>query len=348
MLTGIQVSLVLLAAPAAAAGSMGMDRARGSLLHMMVTDLSDAEIVVGTLAGRLAPAWGLIVCGVPIMALGALLGGIDIPALAGTFVVSLALALLGCVLALTVSVWVRRTHEVLMAVYMAEALWLLSPLFWVGPAPPVWFEKLNPYVLVFAPYNRPSFVTAFDHLVFAGGVLTVSAALTGLSIARIRGVTLAKTGSPAAGGRRPFLDPRRLFPSWPSPTPDGNPMLWRECHHNRPSRVARRLWAGVLIVCWALLARGTVASVARGVPDGSEAIQVGLGLYVALGLLLLSATAPTVLAEERVRGSLDVLMATPLATRAIVLAKWWGTFRKVLLLLPLPVFAVGVPGGRGG
>src|SRR5438309_1315770 len=43
-LAGVQVSLVLLAAPAAAAGSICMDRARGTLLHMMVTDLSDAEI----------------------------------------------------------------------------------------------------------------------------------------------------------------------------------------------------------------------------------------------------------------------------------------------------------------
>src|SRR5262245_35488405 len=52
-LTGIQVSLVLLAAPAAAAGSIGMDRARGTLVHMLVTDLSDTEIVLGTLAARL-------------------------------------------------------------------------------------------------------------------------------------------------------------------------------------------------------------------------------------------------------------------------------------------------------
>ena len=48
------------------------------------------------------------------------------------------------------------------------------------------------------------------------------------------------------------------------------------------------------------------------------------GLQVSAGLLLLSVSAATSLAEERQRGSLDVLLATPLSTRSIVLGKWWG------------------------
>src|SRR5262249_28844826 len=37
-----------------------------------------------------------------------------------------------------------------------------------------------------------------------------------------------------------------------------------------------------------------------------------------------------------VRGSLDVLLTTPLATDRIVLAKWWGAFRVVPALALLP------------
>ncbi|MEJ7637191.1 MAG: ABC transporter permease [Singulisphaera sp.] len=47
-------------------------------------------------------------------------------------------------------------------------------------------------------------------------------------------------------------------------------------------------------------------------------------------------TAATSLAEERVRGSLDVLMTTPLSTRQIVLGKWLGSFRHVPPLAILP------------
>ncbi len=42
----------------------------------------------------------------------------------------------------------------------------------------------------------------------------------------------------------------------------------------------------------------------------------------------MAASAGTVLSEERVRGSLDVLLATPLSTRSIVWGKWWGAFRR--------------------
>ena len=59
-------------------------------------------------------------------------------------------------------------------------------------------------------------------------------------------------------------------------------------------------------------------------------------LHVAFGLLMLSAIAPTSMAEERQRGSLDVLAATALSTRAIVIGKWLGTFRLAVLMAAAP------------
>ncbi len=59
---------------------------------------------------------------------------------------------------------------------------------------------------------------------------------------------------------------------------------------------------------------------------------------VAIGLLLLSVSAATTLAEERDRGSLDVIMTTPLTTREIVWGKWWGTFAMVPRLAILPIW----------
>ena len=52
-------------------------------------------------------------------------------------------------------------------------------------------------------------------------------------------------------------------------------------------------------------------------------------LHVIFGLLMLAAIAPTSMAEERQRGSLDLLAATALSTRDIVIGKWLGTFRLV-------------------
>ena len=71
-----------------------------------------------------------------------------------------------------------------------------------------------------------------------------------------------------------------------------------------------------------------------GMPPFVNAFQVSIGL------LFLSVTAATSLAEERVRGSLDVLMSTTLTTREIVVGKWLGTFRLVPPLAVLPVLVV--------
>ena len=62
--------MVMLAAPAATAGAICLDKARGTLLHVLVTDLSDAEIVLGKLAARLVPVLGLVACSLPVLALG--------------------------------------------------------------------------------------------------------------------------------------------------------------------------------------------------------------------------------------------------------------------------------------
>ncbi len=70
-------------------------------------------------------------------------------------------------------------------------------------------------------------------------------------------------------------------------------------------------------------------------------------LQVSIGLLFLSVIAATSLAEERARGSLDLLMTTPMETAEIVIGKWLGTFRLVpplAILPPLVVLGIGKPG----
>jgi ABC-type transport system involved in multi-copper enzyme maturation permease subunit len=69
-----------------------------------------------------------------------------------------------------------------------------------------------------------------------------------------------------------------------------------------------------------------------------ERIEAGAvnGLQFSIGLLLASVTSVTSLFEERVRGSLDVLLATPMSTASIVWGKWWAGFRTVVLISLLP------------
>ena len=137
---------------------------------------------------------------------------------------------------------------------------------------------------------------------------------------------------------------RRWRERLPGPSLDGNPVLWREWHRSRPSRMARILWVLYWLGAVVATAIGIHNVFAYGIDNmtGGFMIHTALVLQSVLGLMLLSVQAPTALGEERVRGSLDVLMAAPISTRAIVWGKWMGTYRVALWLAVLPGVAAAV------
>src|SRR4051812_6185286 len=158
------LGLVGLAAPAATAGAICLDKARGNLTLIFATDLTNGEIVLGKLAARLVSVLGLIACAAPVMALATPFGGVDPVLLVGAILVCLACGVFGCTLALTLSVWGRKTHEVLLATYAFGIFWLLSAPIWAGLvsmlpswARPAWLPgslallPYNPVILVLAP-----------------------------------------------------------------------------------------------------------------------------------------------------------------------------------------------------
>lgn len=355
-IVGTQLALVLLAAPAATAGAVCLDKARGTLAHVLVTDLTDAEIILGKLAARLSPVLTFVACSLPVVSLCSLLGGIDPQALPRAYLVTVAVTILGCALALLLSIWARKTHEVLLAVYLIWVVWLLAMpmarmLNWMLGS---FFDFTNlvrfadPFELAFATYLRPS-STTIDYEVgaFFVGCLVLSAVLLIVAVLRVRSVVVEQAGRVERSKRR--------RPSWssdiaaviselrrrlPGPSLDGNPVLWREWHRNRPSGWTRMIWAVYVGGAIVFTVIAFLSDLGAGGFRGWASLWVN-GFQVAIGLLLLSVGAATSLAEERVRGSLDVLMATPLPTRSVVWGKWLGTFRAVpwLLVLPVPLAA---------
>jgi ABC-type transport system involved in multi-copper enzyme maturation permease subunit len=361
----ILLGLVGLAAPAATAGAICQDKARGSLILLLATDLSDAEIVLGKLAARLVPVLGMILCVAPVLALATLFGGIDPVGLIGTLLVLLSCAVFGCSLALTLSVWGKKTHEVLMATYVFGILYLLlagpiceiiQPIFPSAWRPSLWdVLRYNPVFLVLAaigggpPGVAP--VTIGTQARFLGLGLGASALLLGAATWRLRPVVIGQLGrGEMAPGRAAWppgwinLDRLGRWASWPvrrvwpGPSLDRNPVLWRECRRRRLSGWGLAVWGAYLLLGGGFSAYA-IDGMIRGKPWGLEVGAVINGFQVGAGLLLLSVSAATSLAEERQRGSLDVLMSTPLPTRSIVWGKWWGAFRAVppLLILPLAV-----------
>ena len=349
ILTIIQLGLIMLAAPASTAGSICLDRARGTLAHVLMTDLSSSEIILGKFASRLLPTLALILCSLPVALIATLLGGIDPEALVGLFLLSLAVAFLGCSLAIMLSVWASKTHEVLLVIFGLWACWILSsPILEDGGNVLGWanffviFESANPFYLAMAPYNSPLTFRLWHDLVFLAVCSGLSLGFLGIATLKVRHVS-AKTNKQA----RPY-QPHRLWKWLPGPSLDTNPVFWREWNRARPSRWTR--WVSwtlgsiyvllIVVDTCKTLNEFWMGSTSTSRYPNSEFGPLVHGFAIAVGLMIVAVNASTSLAEERVRGSLDVLMTTPLSTRTIVMAKWWGVFlRGTILLLP-PTFAV--------
>ena len=107
------------------------------------------------------------------MALASLLGGIDPVILTGAFAVIVAVAVLGCSLALVLSVWARRPHDVVVVVY---TLWAIDPAglsgdvaagdVSAGRQASDWLLLADPFYLAFAPYLAPGRVGLSDFVWF--------------------------------------------------------------------------------------------------------------------------------------------------------------------------------------
>ena len=334
---GTQLTLVLLAAPAATAGAICLDKARGTMTHMLVTDLADFEIVLGKLVARLVPVVGLVACTLPMMELLMLFGGVAPEALWVAFVVTLGVALLGCSLGLWFSLWLNKTHEALLGTYALWCLWLLglpllqtvaTTMVWSVPLPPL---TINPFFLALS-QSSPGAVTWNHALAFLG----VSSAHLG---------ALDRLGDPPAALRlHARIRPASVVPVRPAAGGEdrsdhaiaarsGRAHRWTEtrcCGASAAEAVRRSGRSSSRSRSIILASTSTIAAILLP-PDTGVAEWVN-GLQISVGLLILSVMAATALGEERTRGSLDVLLSTPFSARQLVLGKWLGTFRRVALL----------------
>ena len=238
---------------------------RGNLTHLFVTDLSSAEIVLGKLAARLVPVFGLVAATIPVLAIAGLLGGVIFEAILCLTLITLALAVLGCSLALAISVRATKTHEVLMAVYGIEGVWILGPFLWQI------LQSTGGIVRVPHGSSRSTRTcwrgarfsgrvpgVSVPLAVVLGGALAVSAGLVVYAVLRIRAAEQNRSGPARARAARLARAWQRLTAWRPRPSLDDNPVLWREWRRGRPSRLAKVVWGAFIVLALAGTAQGIV------------------------------------------------------------------------------------------
>jgi ABC-type transport system involved in multi-copper enzyme maturation permease subunit len=132
----IQLLVVLLVTPAITAGTIAEEKEQRTLENLLTTDLGNAEIALGKLTARLLLMGGLLLAGLPALALCVWLGGASGENLLAVLAITAIMLLTTGALSLWVSIHAGRGREAMQVVYVVGVvIGLFPPLFAFSPMP---------------------------------------------------------------------------------------------------------------------------------------------------------------------------------------------------------------------
>ncbi len=371
LLVFVQLALLLFFSALSAASAVAQEKDRRTFVLLLLTDLTNHEIVLGKQLGSLLQIGLFLLGAVPILALLGLLGGIAPPQVVDAALVLGTTALAAAAVGTLMALWRDKTFQALaltvlclvLYLVLVQALGLLPALagWWGGDAGPDaatvarWQTWLHPFLamaqVVDPPFGqaglRPAHGFALVMLLWA--VLLNAWAMYRLRVWNPSGEPIIQPDAPEEEGAkepsRPHAAPGPVRPVW------SNPVLWREV-------VTRAYGRRPLLIKLAyFLVIGLVAYYALFLmPPREWAAAYGLVPVCILSLLLISAQAVTSITSERDLGSLDLLMVTDVTGREFIFGKLlgvaWNTKEYIVPPLVLAVlYAVrgqlaAVPPGR--
>ncbi len=195
----VQLTLMLFFAPLAAATAVAHEKDRRTFILLLMTDLSDVEIVLGKLVASLLQFGTFLLIGTPVFFLSLLLGGIGPGQVFEVLGVTAAAGLLGGAVGLLVALWRDRTFQslALTVLLMVLALAAVETLAYLLPGTRVLgvpiASALNPFRTVFAIIDPPHLgstgrfaALGRPSLAFMAFALTISAALISFGILMLR------------------------------------------------------------------------------------------------------------------------------------------------------------------
>jgi ABC-type transport system involved in multi-copper enzyme maturation permease subunit len=346
----LQVLAVLAIGPAMAAGTVALERQRRTIEYLFCSPLSNAEILLSKLAARLVQLAGLVLAGLPVLALAMMLGGIAPEALLVVMAITASTLASLTMLSIAVSAWAPRAQDAVVRVYLLLLVLLLAPWFlsWLPPLPGglAWLGWLNDQLVAANPLwvlsnafsaassREAAAALAMVARMIENQMLAAAAALS-VAIFVVRRLHLKQAGAP----------PRRWL--WRlqflRPAVGDRPMLWKELFAEAAAARLGALGWGTI----STIAVGVVGTalylLAAAVADGQSPAAdtyVAYALWIVgvtgfVGALAAGVRAAVSITSEKERGCWDNLLTSPLGPAEIFFAKVLGSLwalRGVALL----------------
>ena len=192
----LQLTLMLFFAPLFTAAAVSYEKDRRTFTLLLMTDLSDLEIVVGKLVAGLLNIFTILGASVGFLSICAFFGGISFGQVANLFLVTAASGVAGGALGLLIALWRDRTFQsialtILMVVFSVagvEAFAIAFPTLEFLGVPLV--EVLNPYramvAVLYPQTDQMTGVVRASSIVYIGARLTFAAALVAFGTWKLR------------------------------------------------------------------------------------------------------------------------------------------------------------------
>jgi ABC-type transport system involved in multi-copper enzyme maturation permease subunit len=359
------VTLVLVAffAALSAAGTVAREKDRRTFVLLLLTDMSDAEIVLGKLLGSLLPIALVLVGTLPVLALLLLLGGIPPEQVFNAWLVLLATAFAAGSLGGLIALWRDKTFQSLALSVLALVLYVcavelvgllgyiadphpeasalartLAAVDW--PAVQTWLDPIRALVSTLSPeiHGRVPPVYVYVGVMIGWSVLLNAWGVYKLRVWNPGGEPIMQRETPeeeeAKDRAKAHAAPGAIRRVW------ANPILWREIRTRAYGHRPLIVKLGYCVVV-GLIAYAALTPILAG---QRAAFAAGYGMLpvTVLSLLLLAAQATTAITSERDGRSLGLLLVTDLSPKEFIFGKIGGILYNTKEFLVPPLILAGL------
>jgi ABC-type Na+ efflux pump permease subunit len=371
ILAPLQLALMTFLAALRAASSVAQEKDKKTMLLLLMTRLSNHELVLGKLLASLLDVLVMLASAVPVFMLLALFGGVSLTQVGRVFLVALATVLAAGSLGSTMALAREKTFQALAMTALVLVMWIglweaagafLGDRMLGSVSVSTIATAASPLRATLAaahPYRDAASFWLTGDTLFVIVAITIAVLLNVLAIVRLRvwnpgremfqqpkegeeGSAHAADQTAVETARAGHVDARVRTIDQRSREVWDNPVLWREmCTWAYGRKVIVIRVAYLLLV--ALAAAGLYFTVASGAAfaRASEAIIPAtawpLGLLSLASLIIINALAVTSITTERDGGSLDLLLVTDLSPKEFIFGKMLGVayVTKEMLAAPL-------------
>ena len=359
ILAPLQLAVAVFFSALFTASSVSQEKDRKTLVLLLMTELSNFELVVGKLFASLLTVLVLILAAFPVFMSLLLVGGVNVEQIIGAFAVTIASALAAGSLGSTIALWREKTFQALAMTALAVVAWfaicevlvyLATDHTFGGFELAIWPKLLSPWrsvLLATSPTAEQFSLGGFSfrpELLFLIGCLLFAAILNVLAIFRVRfwnpSRTILQTISPDVATALPSdramkgnLE-RSQLPR-PHRQVGSHPVLWREVQTWAYGRKVLAVRFGYLFLAFFAL-WGVHALIE------SDNISMVLLPFFLISMFLVNSQAVTAISTERDMKTLDLLLVTDLTPREFVFGKLGGVFFNTKEMVVFPIVTCGL------